>query len=101
MNIVNNKILNSPCIVISQSMYFPWKGYLELISLADIFVIYDDVQFSKGSFTNRVQIKSPNGKQSWLTIPMEGLKSGQKINEIFLKNINTWSHPFSATRTSI
>lgn len=78
-------------IAISQSMYFPWKGFLELLSSVDTFVVYDDVQFSKGSYTNRVQIKSPNGKQSWLTIPMQGLKFGQKINEIFLKNITAWS----------
>ncbi|NBX37756.1 MAG: hypothetical protein EBR10_11170, partial [Planctomycetes bacterium] len=48
-------------IVISQSMYFPWVGFLEQMSLADIFVVYDDVQFSKGSFTSRVQAKTAAG----------------------------------------
>ena len=48
-------------VVISQPMLFPWVGMLEQIMLADVFVHYADVQFSKGSFTNRVQIKDSTG----------------------------------------
>jgi hypothetical protein len=56
-------------IVISQPMYFPWPGFFEMLSVADIYVHLDDVQFSKGSFTNRVQIKQPHGV-TWMTIPL-------------------------------
>ena len=45
-------------VVISQSMFFPWVDFLEQLKLADLNVFYDDVQFSKGSFTNRVRIKA-------------------------------------------
>ena len=45
-------------VVISQSMFFPWVGFLEQLKLADVYVFYDDVQFSKGSFTNRVRVKA-------------------------------------------
>ena len=45
-------------VVISQPMLFPWVGMFEQVALADVFVHYDDVQFSKGSFTNRVQLKT-------------------------------------------
>jgi hypothetical protein len=76
-------------VVISQSMYFPWVGFLEQILLADVFVLYDDVQFSKGSFTNRVQIKTATGS-SWLTLPLSGLRLGQKINEVQLNNEKNW-----------
>ena len=48
-------------IVISQPMYFPWMGFFQQIAIADVFIFYSDVQFSKGSFTNRVQIKTSNG----------------------------------------
>lgn len=68
-------------IVISQPFHFPWVGMLEQIALADVFVHYDDVQFSKGSFTNRVQIKTPDGFK-WLTIPLGNMHLGQKINEV-------------------
>jgi len=68
-------------VVISQSMLFPWVGLLEQVRLADVFVHYDDVQFSKGSFVNRVQIKTPQGLR-WMTVPLDGLQLGQRINEV-------------------
>jgi len=76
-------------VVISQSMYFPWVGFLEQLRLADVFVLYDDVQFSKGSFTNRVQIKSPSGPR-WLSVPLPGLHLGQCIDEVRLDERHDW-----------
>lgn len=65
-------------VVITQPMLFPWVGMFEQIRLADICVYYDDVQFSKGSFTNRVQIKTIDGFK-WLTIPLHEVKHGKNI----------------------
>jgi hypothetical protein len=76
-------------IVISQSMYFPWVGFLEQLRLADVFVVYDDVQYSKGSFSNRVQIKTPKGPR-WLTVPLYDLHLGQKIEEVRIDNRQEW-----------
>ena len=75
-------------VVISQPMFFPWVGMLEQIRLADVFIYYDDVQFSKGSFTNRVQIKTPNGVK-WLTAPVH-IKFGQNINEVIIDTQRNW-----------
>lgn len=67
-------------VVISQPMFFPWIGLFEQIKLSDIYIHYDDVQFPQGrSFTNRVQIKTPQGSE-WLTVPV--LKSGKKLQLI-------------------
>ena len=76
-------------VVITQSMLFPWVGMLEQIKLADILIHYDDVTFSKGSFTNRVQIKTLDGLK-WLTIPLSNFKIGQKINEVQIDQGNKW-----------
>ena len=76
-------------IVISQPMLFPWVGMFEQLRLADIFVYYDDVQFSKGSFTNRVQIKTFSGIK-WLTVPLTGVRLGQKINEVQVNYKKNW-----------
>jgi hypothetical protein len=76
-------------LVISQSMFFPWVGLLEQVSLADIYVYYDDVPFSKGSFTNRVQLKTENGP-AWLTVPLSGLKSGQNIDSVAIPEKAKW-----------
>ncbi len=76
-------------VVISQSMYFPWVGMLEQIKLANTFVSYDDVQFSKGSFTNRIQIKTGSGIK-WLTIPLKNRKLNQRIDEILIDESKNW-----------
>jgi hypothetical protein len=68
-------------VVISQPMYLPWPGFLAQLSLADVVVWLNDAQFSKGSFTNRVQVNLPQGK-SWLSIPLEHKGSGKKITEL-------------------
>ena len=76
-------------VVISQSMYFPWVGLLEQIRLAEIFVHYDDVQFSKGSFSNRIQVKT-QAKTRWLTIPLRDVQLGQRIDEVALDESRDW-----------
>lgn len=76
-------------VVISQAMFFPWPGFLEQVCLADVFVHYNDVQFSKGSFTNRVQIKTAAGVR-WLTAPLSGLELGQRIEDVRLDARIDW-----------
>lgn len=70
-------------------MLFPWVGLLEQVRLADVFVHYDDVQFSKGSFVNRVQIKTPEGVR-WMTVPLVALHLGQRINEVCIAPPEQW-----------
>ena len=59
----------SRTIAILQPGYLPWLGFFEQMDAADVFVLYDDVQFSKGAWANRNRIKGPNGPQ-WLTVPV-------------------------------
>lgn len=76
-------------VAISQSMLFPWVGLLEQVRLADAFVHYDDVQFSKGSFVNRVQIKTARGIR-WMTLPLKNLHLGQRIDEVQVAPASQW-----------
>jgi hypothetical protein len=78
-----------PCIVISQPMYFPWVGLLEQVRLCDIFVFYDDVQYSRGGFSNRVQLKTNMGIR-WMTVPLQDQHLGQLINEVKINNRLDW-----------
>lgn len=68
-------------VVITQSMLFPWVGMLEQLRLADVIVHYDDVQYSKGSYVNRVQLKMAEGRK-WMTIPLLNASFGNSINEL-------------------
>jgi hypothetical protein len=76
-------------VAILQSNYIPWKGYFDIIRKADVFVIYDEVQFTKNDWRNRNLIKTPNGTE-WLTIPVAQKSLHQRIDEttITLKNWN-------------
>jgi len=76
-------------VVITQPMYFPWIGMHEQMRLADDYVDYSDVAFSKGSFTNRVQIKTQAGS-TWLTLPLQDVSLGQFIAEIALNEGQNW-----------
>lgn len=56
-------------IGILQPGYLPWLGFFEQLWNCDVFVIYDDVQFEKGSWRNRNRIKTVDGIR-WLTVPV-------------------------------
>lgn len=74
--------------IITQSNYIPWKGYFDAINCVDVFVIYDDMQYTKRDWRNRNLIKTPQGLK-WLTIPVEVKgKYYQKINEVKISNKN-------------
>lgn len=75
-------------VVITQSNYIPWKGYFDSIKLADEFILYDDMQYTKRDWRNRNKIKTNNGLV-WLTIPVEVKgKYFQKINETRISDSN-------------
>lgn len=56
-------------VVITQSNYIPWKGYFDQIASSDLFILYEDVQYTKRDWRNRNLIKTPEGLR-WLTIPV-------------------------------
>lgn len=33
-------------VAVNQSNYLPWKGYFDIINSVDLFVFYDDVQYT-------------------------------------------------------
>jgi hypothetical protein len=75
---------------ILQPGYLPWLGFFEQVHRCDIFVLYDDVQFEKGSWRNRNRIKTPNGPQ-WLTVPV--LLKGQGlplIKDVAINSSESW-----------
>ena len=65
---------------IHQPNYFPWVGYFHKIACVEKFIFLDDIQYSKGSYTNRVQYLF-NDKIHWLTVPCKP-KFGTKINKV-------------------
>jgi len=58
-------------VAMHQSNFFPWLGYFNKIACADVFVVLDNVQFSKtgGTWSNRVRLVV-NGRETWVTMPV-------------------------------
>jgi hypothetical protein len=80
--------------IITQSNYIPWKGYFDSIRHVDVFVVYDDMQYTKRDWRNRNVIKTPQGLK-WLSIPVEVKgKYFQKIKDTKIAeknwNISHW-----------
>lgn len=71
-------------VAIHQPNFIPWIGYFYKINHCDVFVLLDDVQYTKNSLINRNKIKNTEGEQ-WVTMPvLHSGNFGQNINETHL-----------------
>lgn len=73
-------------VAVLQSNYLPWKGYFDIIHDVDLFIFYDDVQYTKNDWRNRNRIKAPTGT-TWLTVPA-GANLDRLICEVRLPDSN-------------
>lgn len=71
-------------VVVLQSNYIPWKGYFDLIHDAEVFIFYDDVQYTKNDWRNRNKLKTRAGAQ-WITVPV-GIDANRLICEVTIKD---------------
>src|SRR5258708_2057785 len=53
-----------------QPAYIPWLGLFHKIMLADLFCVFDVVQYQRKDFNNRNKIKTHAGP-IWLSVPVE------------------------------
>jgi len=86
-------------VAIIQSNYIPWKGYFDIINLADVFVIYDEVQYTKNDWRNRNLLKTKKGLE-WITIPVKQHTLTQTIEETKVASSN-WNIKHWKTLTAI
>jgi hypothetical protein len=76
---------------IHQPNFLPWIGYFHKIAKSDEFVLIDQVQYVKGSVCNRNKIKSSNGTELLLTVPVKLSKGAyQAFNEIGIDYTQKW-----------
>lgn len=62
--------------VIHRPYFLPWLGYFSKLVYADVFIVMDDVLFTKRHYIDRVNIINTQGKKMWL-----GLKTGENYNK--------------------
>lgn len=67
-------------ISMMQPYLFPYLGYFQLIHAADVFVLGDDLQYTKESWINRNRILS-DGRPRLITFPLKKDHFNTRINE--------------------
>ncbi|MFZ5569082.1 MAG: WbqC family protein [Thermodesulfobacteriota bacterium] len=78
-------------ISIIQPSFLPWLGYFEQMGRADVFVHFDDVQYTRKDWRNRNRLKSPDGVQM-VTVPVQQHHYAQTpINQIRISYDSPWN----------
>jgi hypothetical protein len=67
-------------VAIHQPHYLPWLGLVHRVARADLFVVLDHVQFERGNYQNRTQVRV-NGVPHWLTVPVMQRSQKERILE--------------------
>jgi len=75
--------------VISQPRFFPGLHYLHRMMVADVFVVFDTVQFTPRHEENRAKLKTPTGP-AWLTVPMRRTHREQRIVDTRIDAAQNW-----------
>jgi hypothetical protein len=73
---------------IIQPNYIPWKGYFDIIHDVDVFILYEDVQYTERDWRNRNLVKTEKGPV-WLTVPVLG-GARQKLCEARIDPAQDW-----------
>lgn len=77
-----------------QPVYLPWLGLFHKLSLSDVFVYMDTVQYLTKDWNNRNKIKTPHGEKM-LSVPIDKKKTtGKMLNEIVIKSDNQGNKNF-------
>jgi hypothetical protein len=80
-------------VTLHQPEHLVWMGLLDKIKKADLFVVYDDVQFEKNYFQNRNRIRTGDGWM-WVTVPIKKHPLKTKINEIEISYDKGWQRNY-------
>ncbi len=74
---------------IVQSSYIPWRGYFDFIDAVDLFIILDDVQYTKSDWRNRNRIKTSHGWR-WISVPVKRDRLAKLIQDTEINNSTDW-----------
>lgn len=74
-------------VVIHQPDFLPYLGFFDRLLKADLWVIFDHVQFlnNSKSWHNRDKIKTPQGEK-WITVSVKKCAQKTPINEVLLSD---------------
>ncbi|MDP2035628.1 MAG: WbqC family protein [Polaromonas sp.] len=74
-----------PVVSGHQPNFFPWFGYFEKMSKADIFVFSEDVQYTKQSYVNRVEILL-GSESGYVTLPVQKGNDQRIADKLYVRD---------------
>ena len=84
-------------VVVEQPNYLPWLGYFDLIAQSDVWVWYDDVQYTRRDWRNRNRVAA-DGESLWLTVPVKTKgRYEQPICAVEIDDEQPWARRHLAT----
>ena len=83
--------MNDKLVVIHQPDFIPYLGFFDRLEKADIYVVFDNVQYVRSSrgWTSRDKIKTAGGEK-WITVSTKKAPRDTAINQILLSEDDSW-----------
>ena len=69
-------------LAIMQPYFLPYLGYWQLIQSADVFILFDDVQFIRHGWINRNRVLKPKSGWQYIMVPLQKHSCRARIKEI-------------------
>lgn len=78
-------------VVIHQPDFIPYLGFFDRLLKADIYVVFDNVQYVRSSrgWTSRDKIKTKNGEK-WISVSTQKASRDILINQVLLSKDENW-----------
>jgi hypothetical protein len=67
-------------VAIMQPYFLPYIGYFQLIGAVDVFVVYDNIKYTKKGWFNRNRFLQ-NGSDAWFSIPLANASDSLDVVE--------------------
>ena len=72
-------------VAIMQPYFFPYIGYFQLIGAVDLFIVYDNIKYTKKGWINRNRMLQ-DGKDVVLSLPLKDDSDSLDVRERVLAN---------------
>jgi len=69
-------------VVVMQPCFLPYAGFFRLFAVADLFVVYDCVQFPRRGWIHRNRLPDQKCQSRWLTLPLCKAPRDIRINQL-------------------
>src|SRR6186713_976477 len=67
-------------LAVMQPYFFPYIGYFQLIAAVDLFVVYDNIKYTKKGWINRNRLLQ-NGKDVMFSLPLQSDSDSLDVRE--------------------